>query len=234
MKKVIKEYIDVLANIAIGIVFSFSSFLLIINIYHQSDINYTYIKNDLDSNTNKEIRKKLKNIEKNISTYDINAYKGNKDKQSLFFIQSKLKTCVSSINNKKFNTILDKQKLNIVDIYNMQQFYQSNIVNDCIIKEIYDITIDNSKYKSTSLEKIKPFLEDNIDLLKDSTDYVKKVIKDNSNYYYSNRTSKQTLYNNIDDSYYEILTNYTKAVDFIEDFSVWYKDEVGDKNEKSN
>lgn len=213
-----------------GIIFGCSFFLLLINVYHYKEVNDIYVKSETDLDKNKEIMSKLNNIKENISVFDISNYNGTNDKQSLFSIQNKLNLCINAINNDTLSKILNKKKISIKDVYQMQQFYQNNISNECLIKQIYELTLPNSEYKAlVPLNSISPFIEDNIEQLKDSTDYTKKVIKSNSNYYFSSDISKTSLYNRLDDSYYEILNNYDKSLDFLEDLSIWYKEVVGGK-----
>ena len=69
----------------------------------------------------------------------------------------------------------------------------------------------------------KPIFEDNINNLIYSTDYVQKVIKNNSSYYFNSDSSKIGIFNQTVDTYYYLLNNYNSAIDFIYDISVWYK-----------
>ena len=130
------------------------------------------------------------------------------------------------MDNDTFSSQLDKQEINIKDVYDMQQFYQINISNECLVKQLYEISIVNesSKIQIKSLDLVAPFWEDNIEELIKSTDYLQKVIKNNSSYSFSSNSSKMDLYDQTKDSYYTLLNKYSEAIDYIYDVSVWYKE----------
>ena len=225
MKKLLIEYFNMIGFAITGIVFGISFFLILINCYHYKDVNSTYIKQDSDYKINNEMKNKLEKINQNISIFDPNTYHGNEDIYSMSSIKSRLQMCVTKINTEEFNRILEQKEINIKDIYDMQQFYQISISNECLVKQIYEISnnTENSKIKISSLNQISPFLEDNIEELITSTDYLQKVIKNNSSYSFSSNSSKIDIYDQTKDSYYSLLNNYSSAIDYIYDLSVWYK-----------
>lgn len=222
MKKLIKEYFNIIAYTITGMIFGFSIFLLTLNLYHYKDISEKYQKQDSDKKAEENLKIKLKQINENISVFDINTYKGNEDVYSLANIKSRLEICVRKINSENLDLIISKKTLNIKDVYEMQQFYQSQISDECLVKQLYELSLKNDKLKISSLKTISPFLENSINQLIKSTDYIQKVIKNNSSYYFSSEISKNELYNQTKDSYYSILNNYVSSVNFIYDISDWY------------
>lgn len=228
MKKLLLEYFNIIAYTITGLIFGFSFFLLFINFYHYRDVNTIYIKQDSDKKAEQELNKKIEAIKTNTSSFDINSYKGKEDSYSLASVKSRLTLCVQSIDTETFKNILSKEKLTIKDVYDMQQFYQSQIANECLIKQLYELTLtDNPKVNITTLKPITSFLEDNINQLTKSTDYVQKVIKNNSSYMFNSEIAKTDLYEQTKDSYYTLLNNYILSIDFIYDVSEWYKNTVG-------
>ena len=228
MKKLLLEYFNIIAYTITGLIFGFSFFLLFINFYHYRDVNTIYIKQDSDKKAEQELNKKIEAIKTNASSFDINSYKGKEDSYSLASVKSRLTLCVQSIDTETFKNILSKEKLTIKDIYDMQQFHQSQIANECLIKQLYELTLtDNPKVNITTLKPITSFLEDNINQLTKSTDYVQKVIKNNSSYMFNSEIAKTDLYEQTKDSYYTLLNNYILSIDFIYDVSEWYKNTVG-------
>lgn len=223
MKKILIEYTNIIAYTITGIIFGISFFLILLNLYHYEEISSIYIKSDTDYAVNSKLKEKIAKIKENINSFDINNYKGNNDPQSILNIQTRLNICTDKIDSKEFNNILDKKEININDVYEMQQFYQINISNECLIKQIYELTLDNNDINLTSLKELSPFIENNINELKSSTDYVRKVIKNNSSYHFNSYTSKVDIYNELEDSYYNILNNYTSSIDFIYDISEWFR-----------
>ena len=226
MKKILIEYFNIIGFSITGIIFGLSFFLLFINFYHYKDVNTTYLKQDSDFKVNQELKDKLTKIKDNISSFDPNKYQGTEDIYSLSSVKSRLDICVSKVDNDTFSSLLDKQEINIKDVYDMQQFYQINISNECLVKQLYEISIVNesSKIQIKSLDLVAPFWEDNIEELIKSTDYLQKVIKNNSSYSFSSNSSKMDLYDQTKDSYYTLLNKYSEAIDYIYDVSVWYKE----------
>ncbi len=224
MKKVFVEYFNLIGFSITGIVFGFTFFLVLINFYHYKDVSSVYIKQDSDFKVNREIENKLNKINENISSFDMNKYAGTENIYSLASIKSRLNTCVSKINNEELSTLLNEKEVGIKDIYDMQQFYQINIANECLVKQLYEITSPESKIKISNSSATTLFMQDDIESLIKSTDYLQKVIKSNSNYTFSSNASKIDLYDSTKDSYYEIINKYNASIDYIYDVSLWFKE----------
>ena len=213
MKNIVIEYFNILAYIITGIVFSIASFLIIINIYHYKNVNEVYKTQD----SNYEIKDNLPSSTNPIFI----AYSK---------IQTKLNICYEKIDIEQFDKLLTKTDISISDVYNMQQFYKLNIANECLIKQLYTLVDDedNSINNLASFNLVKPFIKNNIDQLKESSDYIEKVIKSNSSYKFTNDFTKSSIYDEVKDSYYKIINDYNNSIDFIYDISIWYKNEVGE------
>lgn len=224
MKNLLIEYCNIIAYSITGIVFGFSFFLLFINFYHYKDVNTTYKKQDSDFKINQILKTKLEKINDNANSFNPNVYKGSENVYSLSSIKSRLNICVSKINNDELTKILDKKVIDIKDVYDMQQFYQINIANECLVKQLYEVSTLSDKFQISGLSNVSPFMEDNINNLIKSSDYLQRVIKNNSSYYFSSNSNKIDLYDQTKDSYYALLNNYTEAVDFIYDVSLWYSE----------
>ena len=221
MKKILVEYSNIISYTVIGIVFGFTFFLLFLNLYHYEDVNDVYKKQDSDYQINKELKEKLNSISLNINSVQLNNTSSNYANFSS--IGLKLNTCVERINTNKFDELLSKKSISISDVYEMQQFYKIDISNECLVKQLYGMTlIENNQYADAL-----SFIEDNIEKLKDSTDYVEKVIKNNSSYSFTSSSTKNDIYNQVRDSYYSIINDYVDAIDFIYDVSFWYKNIAG-------
>lgn len=221
MKKILVEYSNIISYTVIGIVFGFTFFLLFLNLYHYEDVNDVYKKQDSDYQINKELKEKLNSISLNINSVQLNNTSSNYANFSN--IGLKLNTCVERINTNKFDELLSKNSISISDVYEMQQFYKIDISNECLVKQLYGMTlIENNQYADAL-----SFIEDNIEKLKDSTDYVEKVIKNNSSYSFTSSSTKDDIYNQVRDSYYSIINDYVDAIDFIYDVSFWYKNIAG-------
>ena len=227
MKKLLIEYSNIIAYAMTGLIFGFSFFLLFLNFYHYRDVNEVYIKQDQDLKVGQELKDQLSRVLENTKGFDINTYQGLEDPYSLSSVKSRLNICVKKIDTEEFDKILSKAEVNMKDIYEKQQYFQVQIANECLVKQLYEISLtENNQLKLSSLNKLSPFLEDHIDQLIKSTDYVQKVMKNNSSYSFSSETSKIDLYNQTKDSYYAILNHYISSINFIYDLSVWYKNIV--------
>lgn len=220
--KIIKEFSYVFAFSITGLIFGFSFFLLFSNIYSYKEVNSSYEVQDTEFKTYKEMKQKLNSIREIANSFDSNNYKGQEDLFSMVQVQSKLNTCVDKIDTSSFDKLLTKNKIYIKDNYEMQQYYQSVISDECLVKQLYDLTT-NKNLKLNGLDDSSLFLQNEIDNLIKSTDYIQKEIKSNSSYYFPSTNIKETLYDKTRDSYYSLLDDYKNSIDFVYDIALWYQ-----------
>lgn len=220
--KIIKEFSYVFAFSITGLIFGFSFFLLFSNIYSYKEVNSSYEVQDTEFTTYKEMKQKLNSIREIANSFDSNNYKGQEDLFSMVQVQSKLNTCVDKIDTSSFDKLLTKNKIYIKDNYEMQQYYQSVISDECLVKQLYDLTT-NKNLKLSGLDDSSLFLQNEIDNLIKSTDYIQKEIKSNSSYYFPSTNIKETLYDKTRDSYYSLLNDYKNSIDFVYDIALWYQ-----------
>lgn len=220
--KIIKEFSYVFAFSITGLIFGFSFFLLFSNIYSYKEVNSSYEVQDTEFTTYKEMKQKLNSIREIANSFDSNNYKGQEDLFSMVQVQSKLNTCVDKIDTSSFDKLLTKNKIYIKDNYEMQQYYQSVISDECLVKQLYDLTT-NKNLKLSGLDDSSLFLQNEIDNLIKSTDYIQKEIRSNSSYYFPSTNIKETLYDKTRDSYYSLLNDYKNSIDFVYDIALWYQ-----------
>ena len=220
--KIIKEFSYVFAFSITGLIFGFSFFLLFSNIYSYKEVNSSYEVQDTEFTTYKEMKQKLNSIREIANSFDSNNYNGQEDLFSMVQVQSKLNTCVDKIDTSSFDKLLTKNKIYIKDNYEMQQYYQSVISDECLVKQLYDLTT-NKNLKLSGLDDSSLFLQNEIDNLIKSTDYIQKEIKSNSSYYFPSTNIKETLYDKTRDSYYSLLNDYKNSIDFVYDIALWYQ-----------
>ena len=149
--KIIKEFSYVFAFSITGLIFGFSFFLLFSNIYSYKEVNSSYEVQDTEFTTYKEMKQKLNSIREIANSFDSNNYKGQEDLFSMVQVQSKLNTCVDKIDTSSFDKLLTKNKIYIKDNYEMQQYYQSVISDECLVKQLYDLTT-NKNLKLSGLD----------------------------------------------------------------------------------
>ena len=220
--KIIKEFSYVFAFSITGLIFGFSFFLLFSNIYSYKEVNSSYEVQDTEFTTYREMKQKLNSIREIANSFDPNNYKGQEDLFSVVQVQSKLNTCVDKIDTSSFDKLLTKKKIYIKDNYEIQQYYQSVISDECLVKQLYDLTT-NKNLKLSGLDDSSLFLQNEIDNLIKSTDYIQKEIKSNSSYYFPSTNIKETLYDKTRDSYYSLLDDYKNSIDFVYDIALWYQ-----------
>lgn len=220
--KIIKEFSYVFAFSITGLISGFSFFLLFSNIYSYKEVNSSYEVQDTEFTTYREMKQKLNSIREIANSFDPNNYKGQEDLFSVVQVQSKLNACVDKIDTSSFDKLLTKKKIYIKDNYEMQQYYQSVISDECLVKQLYDLTT-NKNLKLSGLDDSSLFLQNEIDNLIKSTDYIQKEIKSNSSYYFPSTNIKETLYDKTRDSYYSLLDDYNNSIDFVYDIALWYQ-----------
>lgn len=226
MRKILIEYYNIISYTIIGIIFGTTFFLLVLNLYHYNDINELYKKQDSDYTIIEEFKTKFNNIDSNINSVSLNSM--NPNYNNLLNIQSRLTVCKEKINTLEFDKLFSGDTISIKNVYDLQQYYKMDIANDCLVKELYGLIENSSMYNITSYKELVPFLENNLNQLRVSTDYVEKIMKNNSSYSFTSNSTKNNIYDQVKDSYYEIVNNYVNVIDFIYDLSVWYKNVAGD------
>lgn len=223
MKRIIIEYFEIIGYTVLGITFGLCFFLIFINFYHYQDVNHEYVKQNTDFEVENELKNKLMQI-KNNSIVDVNTYHGKEDTYSIMSVSTRLNTCVDRINNEEFDKLIAKKNISMKDLYEIQQFYQTNISNDCLIKQIYELSdSSNSRINLSTLPLISPFIKDNTNILIKKTDYIQKILKSNSNYSFTSEASRVDIYDSVKDSYYELLNDYKAAIDYLYNISVWFQ-----------
>ena len=80
MKEFLIDFLKVLANSVLVIALAFTSFLLIINIYHYNEVSYEYEVNTKESDKYQEYKKTLERIDKKMNS--VNSSNSNNDTSS--------------------------------------------------------------------------------------------------------------------------------------------------------
>lgn len=226
MKKILLEYINVFAYAVVGIVFGFSFFLLFINFYHYKEINETINVKEEMENYKQKTEEKLTKIKDNISLYQQNTYNGRNNIYDMNSIQIKLNSCVKSFESEEYKNLVNKENIEIKDVYKLGKFYQNTILNDCVVLQLSSLADESSSYSITSLSTIRPFLKTNINQLLSSNGYITSSLENADNYYFTNDISKSSIFFLAKDSYSAINKNYQNTLDFLVEISKWYKIEV--------
>ena len=226
MLKSFKQYFGILGHALIGIAFGYCCFYLLLNVYHYQEIRrsaYIDFENDVAI---KEIDSILNNIDDSINKLSPNHYKGSLPYNTAFNIGKRLQVCTNSFRNKTFKELRDKKEIDIIDVYNFRESFSSNVLNECIVYQLYDFTLEgaiNDEYMIKNRKLLRSYMDD---LLQD-TSYLEKDLESNSGYFYNTDMGYAMVKNNVRDGFYEVLSSYKRALKFVELISEWYESRIG-------
>lgn len=224
MKKLLTEYSKIIGLTFTGLVFGLSFFLLILNFYHVKEVSQVHVKTENDVLVIQEIMLSMEQARINIASFDANLYIGNDNVTELLTIQAGLQICINQFHNDELQRLFNKEEMTIKDVYHLQQFFQNNILSECVVRQTYDLTVEgpNARYSIESLELLAPFIRLNADSLLRSTNHIRRVIEGNGNYFFSSSYSKDNFLEMTRDSYTEIMSAYIHAADYILYLSHWF------------
>ena len=218
--------LNFLSYVIIAFVMGISCFLFFINIYHYNEVNYIYEKDEEEMVVVDELAKEIDSIILKLSNIDLKNYVDNANYSLLVDTNDRINKCISILNDEKFVLSLKKDKMSVIDIYNFQEIYANNIVDECLVKQLYGI-VDLGNESDT----MNNFVKNNIDIILTDVSYVKNNLLNNSSYYYSTNSSKNNVFNLYKESYYQIVSSYRKTVNFVDMITEWYIDSLGGNNE---
>lgn len=223
----LKQYIKIINYVLMGLVFGFACFYLLTNAYHYLEIRKDFVVDlskqplivDLDDN--------IATINKNISSFNPNTYSGNIPTNKMTVIYQGLKGCVNIFNTESLQQLKNKDRVTIIDVYNLREDYENEVLSDCIVTNLYwTTTVDQTTFNSTYLVNNKDMMKLYVDSLLDTTSYLKKDLLNNSSYYFNTNIASSSIKDNIRDGFYEVMGAYNKASEFVLFVSEWFKDEV--------
>lgn len=222
----IKQYLKIVNYSLIGLVFGFACFYILSNAYHYLEIRKDYIVDVDNERLTLEIENRLKNINENVSSFNANNYHGNISNTRMLLIYQNLNSCVNSFHNKIYKDIYSKNKITIIDVYNLRESYENNILNDCLVTNLHWTTSANDNLGSNYLANNSYLIKLHMNLLSNETSYLKKDLLNNSSYFYNTLISSSSIKDNTKDGFYEVMSAYNKAASFVEFISIWFKNEV--------
>lgn len=223
-----KQYLKIINYAMMGLVFSFASFYLLSNAYHYLEIRKDLI---LDFNSQplvKNLDQKVEKINENLSSFSIDNYHGDISVNQVQLIYFNLKSCVESFQNETIQSMRDKNKITIIDVYNLRESYENTILSSCIVNNLYWLTtINPDTFPSPYLLNNQDMIQLYINTLLDETTYLKKDLINNSSYFYNTSIASSSVKDNTRDGFYEVMGAYNKAISFVEFISDWFNSEFG-------
>lgn len=222
-----KQYLKIINYAMMGLVFVFSGFYLLSNAYHYLEIRKDLII-DFDSQPLvKNLDQKVEKINNDLSSFSINNYQGDISTNQMQLIYFNLKSCVESFQNETMKSMKNKKRLTIIDVYQLRESYENNILSSCIVNNLYWLTtINSATFPSTYILNNQDMIQLYINTLLDETTYLKKDLLNNSSYFYNTSIASSSVKDNTRDGFYEVMSAYNKAINFVEFISDWFTREV--------
>lgn len=226
MRKILQQYFNIIGTVLIGLTFAFSTFFLLLNFYHYEEVNrFIYV----DPQTNSaiiEYEETLASIEKNINALNNYNYNGSLSYTEANSMNSKFKTCLKGFKNDSYSNILNDPYVNSVDVYNLINSFENDVLNSCVVSQLYSLVSNNNSVKSTYFQNNKEILKSYMDDLLLDGKYVKLDLENNSSYYFNTSVAAMSIKSLNRDSFYEIISDYNKSAKFVKLISDWYYDQL--------
>ncbi len=221
IKKMLGEFCDLFGNCLCIISLMLSSYLILINVYHQQEISAKYYVN-INTNSNyTKFKSKITDLEKlqkkssSSTKYNIN------EKLSLNIYQAQLQLCVSKIKESKYYNI-DKNEISEKDIYDYNDELASILINACLFSPDYELTQSLSNYTPSFNYSLTGDILSIKSELTYYTEYIRDSLLDNSSYYYTTTVTRTSIYNEIE-KYFDLnYNNYNNLLYNLEKMTNWY------------
>ncbi len=221
-----KQYLKIINYALMGLAFMFSSFYLLVNAYHYIEIRKDFYAEFDTQSLVLDLEDSINQIESNLSVFQANSYKGNIPTSQMLVVQDNLKSCVNSFHNETFESMSGKNKISIVDVYNLRESYENNVLNDCIVGNLHWTTnLSDTNINSSYLVQNQSMINLYVKSLSNETTYLRNDLINNSSYFF-NTTSASFVKNNTRDGFYEVMNAYNRAANYVVFISDWFKNEV--------
>jgi len=223
MRIFVNEYTKIAAYAFLGIIFSYASFYLIANIYHYQEIRKEVVINTKEMDSYVKTKHNLERIKRN-NAINVDSYNGGIDSFWLLNLQSALTDCYDSMNNDVFKSLEKKQAINVKNVEALRQTLVNDVVNSCLIGNLYSVTSQDSKY--TFLENDNKYIKSEIDSINKRTDFINRQLNNNSSLYFNTEFATKNVYNDVDDTFQYLLDIYKDSSNLLLEISNKYQEEV--------
>ena len=226
MKKILLEYANMFAYTFTGLVFGLSFFLLFINFYHMQELSETADVSSFNDTNKVSVESKIETIKNNISVYDQSTYSGALNIYALKNAKSKLEACVEVFESDDMMKYFDLDQIGIKDSYNFTIDFKNNVLNDCLVMQIKSMFNSDTISTLPNYNLIKPYVDNSINNLLSSVNYVQSNIENSDHYYFTTDNNKTNFFDLVDDSYSNVMRNYQNSLDLVVEVSNWYRNVV--------
>lgn len=228
MKNFILEYCKIISYTLMGLIFAYSAFYLLINVYHEKELNRSFSYNAQEDVTYHSVLEKLELVRNNVSGFNSGNYKGSISIHHWFSIQGRIQNCAKVLENEAFLSFQDKKEITLRDVGLLRDVVQNEVLNGCLVEQLYDIAVSNQtdRYPIASLKRIAPYMELNIKSLLGSINYISSDLLNNNIYYFTTEHTNTNLLNKAKLGYSELLAIYNRSADLLVQLSEWFNEEV--------
>ncbi len=208
MKKFLKEYLNLFAYAALGLVFVITSFYLLINYYHSKELEKRYYVSDTDSSYI-SYKNKIEEIKNTLDTYNKNRNKNT----SYLSLYTRLSTCKDVLETDGGLAKMETNKYySPYDVYKLGQTFQGKLINTCWVVQLSYLTTDAVP---KGYEEVVPFAEREIEIMGDRVSYALEELENNGSYFFSTGITSATIRNYLRSDYIAIVKSYNDFADVI-------------------
>ena len=208
MKEFIKEYLNIIAGAIIGFVFVLTSFYLVMNYYHYTELDKSiYIdNNDMRLNEYKETVNKIKN---NLDTYS-NTRKDNNKYENIY---QNLSTCYNVMTAKDlYYKIETNRYYKPYDLYLLGGKFQSDVLNICWALHLS--SIGEESYPK-EVRRYAPLVKNNVKTIIRKTSDAMDELQNNSSYFFTTKITSATVRNYLTSDYETIVNSYQEFANIV-------------------
>lgn len=228
-KEFLLEYLRIITNTILGLIFAFASFYLILNYYHYTEVRRTFNKGNDDTSYSLLV-KKTNELESIISKYNYNNYKGNYSRKTIDKLNTNIKNCISNIKSSSLYQLTGNRHINVKDIYVISNNFEKTIINDCLVLELNWLIDENNKeVENGYLKNIRPYAKSIIISTSRNMTSIKNQILNNSSYYFNTNTASATIWDINRNGYQTLIDSSVDILDLLSTLANYI--ESGDINE---
>ena len=222
----VKQYLKIISYVCSGLVFAFAVFYLLANLYHYFELRKDYISSFDNQFIVQDMDESLSRAKNNISSFNPNTYHGKVSTNDMQLVKNEIEYCINSFNNDTLKSMRGKNRITILDVYNLRNSYENNILSDCVVKNLHWLTTVDESFGSTYLVNNREITTLYVESLLGATTYLKKDLLNNSSYYYNTAIASTSNKDVARDGFFEVMDAYNKAAKFVEYVSSWFKMEA--------
>ena len=188
------------------------------------DIRSFYYQSDEDLASVEKINNDIESLRDRFNKISLENYTNNQNYDEIKDAYDRINVCVRQLDNKKIFDIMKQDKISIRDVYKLNNIYQTDVINDCLTKSLYNISGSSN---NGIFSDIGPFIKNNIDITLTNSSYLKDSLLNNSSYHFSSDNTKINIFDLNKESYFFIVNSYRKSINLVEDSFDWFINHVG-------